>query len=132
MLYAKHILRAVDDSLGEKKTGGQLGIVAGRSHGHADSAAANADLQGLFLGEFIVDLPKRFIFPAKNVHGRAFLRGSCSRCRPRHARPRHWWRPKADWPGMPRAGPLRRVGQIAARASWALRFGKTLSPRRCC
>src|SRR2546426_1067979 len=130
VLDTKNILPAMNNPFSKKKTGGQLGVVAGRAHGHADSAAANADLQRFFLGQLIVDLPKTFTVPAKNLHDRAFLRGSYSRCRPRHARPRRWWRPKADWPGMRPAEPLRRAWQSAATASWALRFGKNPSPRQ--
>ena len=53
MLDAEQILRTVDDSLGEKKAGGQFGVVARRAHRHTDGPAANADLQWLFLGEII-------------------------------------------------------------------------------
>ena len=53
-----------DDALGEEKSDGEFGVVAGRSHrdgdGVVDSAApdriADADLEGLFNGEEVLDI----------------------------------------------------------------------------
>jgi hypothetical protein len=54
MFDAEDVLRTMDNTLGEKETGGEFAVVAGGAHGDADGAAADADLEGFFLGEIVV------------------------------------------------------------------------------
>jgi hypothetical protein len=54
-------------TFGEEESGGEFFIVAWGSHGDADAAAANADLQRLLDDQFVGSLLDAAVAPAKDI-----------------------------------------------------------------